>query len=144
MEKDLKFSTGWFSKRSKSSQVEKGYTKLLKAVQQLEEEYEIFRMEMDIQACNPCVYILKLLLGVALALVTVAWWIHLVLFTMIQINGRPYHPFLNRLFIELDAYNVSFVSVFFFGLFTLYLLWSTTKGNIVFNLPWIFSFHPMK
>jgi len=144
-EKDLKFThSGWFTKRSKSSRIETGYKKLLQGVQMLEEEYEIFQMELDLGKSNPLVYIIKLLLGIILMMVTITWWIHLLLFTIITPNGVPLNTFLNKMFIDLEMYNVNFLAVFFFGFFTLYLLWCVIKGNMVFNMPWIFSFHPMK
>ncbi|CAD8086320.1 unnamed protein product [Paramecium primaurelia] len=144
MEKDVKCASGWWSKRKQNSKVEKKYQKLVAAVSELEEECEIFLLELDIGNANPLVYIFKLLLGIILFIITLTWLLHILLYVIITIDGIPFSPWLNKLFIQLDAYNVAFLSVFFFGLFTLYLLWCVTKGNLVFSMPWIFKFHPMK
>lgn len=117
---------------------------MVAAVSELEEECEIFLLELDIGNANPLVYIFKLLLGIILFIITLTWLLHILLYVIITIDGIPFSPWLNKLFIQLDAYNVAFLSVFFFGLFTLYLLWCVTKGNLVFSMPWIFKFHPMK
>jgi LMBR1 domain-containing protein 1 len=97
---------------------------------------------------------MKLCLGVLLLCVTILWWVHMyqylhknsILFIIVRKNGFPYHPFLNKMFTELEAYNVNFIGVFFFGFFTLYLLWCVTKGNIKVGLriPFLFTMHPMK
>lgn len=143
-EKELGFSAGWWSKRKKSARVENGYKKLVMAVHELEEEYEIFKMELDIGNSNPLTYILKLVLGVILLLITITWWLHILLYVIIQYDGIPASPFLNRMFIDLELYNVNFLGVFFFSVFALYLVWCVTKGNMKLALPGVFSFHPMK
>ncbi|KAM3140194.1 hypothetical protein pb186bvf_007747 [Paramecium bursaria] len=143
-EKELKFNSSWFSKRSKSAKLESKYAKLCEAVDELEEENEIFKMELDMSTSNPIIYVLKLVLGFLLLIVTICWWMHILLYIIIIQNGKPANPFLNTLFIQLESHDLGFLSVFFYGLFTLYLLWCVTKGNMVFKLPWIFSFHPMK
>ena len=111
-------------------------------------------MELSIELSNPLVYCLKLLLGVVLLGVTVVWWIHMyvlfivwrLLYVILTSNGFPFNPFLNKMFIDLDEYNVNFIGVFFYGLFTLYLLWCVTKGNLKcgINIPYILTLHPMK
>lgn len=83
-------------------------------------------------------------MGIILFIISLVWLLHILLNVIILVDGIPFSPWLNKLFIELDLYNVGFLSVFFFGLFTLYLLWCVTKGNLVFSMPWIFKFHPMK
>lgn len=110
----------------------------------LEEEYEIFKKELEIQNSNPLLYLLALTLGIILLLLALFWWLHILINCVMVRDGIPVHTFLNKLLVDLQNANLGFLAVFFFGLFTLYLLWSVTQGNIALNLPWIFSFHPMK
>ena len=48
---------------------------------------------------NPIVYVLKLVLGFILLIVTICWWLHILLYIIIIQNGKPANPFLNTLFI---------------------------------------------
>jgi LMBR1-like membrane protein len=68
------------------------------------------------------------------------------LYVILRKNGFPMNPFLNKMFVDLEEYNVNFIGVFFFGLFTLYLLFCVTKGNLKcgIQIPYLLKIHPMK
>ena len=72
--------------------------------------------------------------------------IYSLLFIIIKRNGFPYNPFLNKLFITLEIYNINFLGVGLFGLFSIYLIWCVIKGNTSrkINIPFILSIHPMR
>ena len=72
---------------------------MVAAVSELEEECEIFLLELDIGNANPLVYIFKLLLGIALFIITLTWLLHILLYVIITIDGIPFSPWLNKLFI---------------------------------------------
>ena len=67
----------------------------------LEKELEVYDIENTLKA-NPLVDILKLILGIFLAILSLIFWIHILLFKLIKKDGLPISGFLNdfMLFIE--------------------------------------------
>ena len=59
------------------NKVEKAYAKLNEAVIELEEQLEIFLLELEIEKSNPLIYLFKLILGFIFLLVSLLWQLHM-------------------------------------------------------------------
>ena len=112
----------------------------------IENDYDIFQLELKIADVNPLVYVSKLILGILFIIISLIWTIHIIIVILIKPEGQPYAYFLNTLFTDLVNKNVAFFATLIYGMFAFYLLWCTMKGNFKFGLriPFLFTFHPMK
>lgn len=112
----------------------------------LDKEYQIVAIQKDLNDSWVCWYWFGLIFGIICLIVSLAWWVHILLYFIITPNGQPIYPFLNKLLVALVEANVSFVSTAFFALFCLYLLLATIKGNVKFGLRILlcWAIHPMK
>lgn len=97
-----------------------------------------------ISKLEPCLYVLKLIMGIFFIFVTLLWIIHIYLYVLIRINGRPVSPFLNNIFDVMFEGKVDFLGTVFFMFFVLYILVATFKGNVKFGMRFFwFTFYPM-
>ncbi|EGR30777.1 lmbr1-like conserved region family protein, putative [Ichthyophthirius multifiliis] len=138
---------GYWQKRKENNKLKKMQNQFRVNVLSLERDYQIFKLELNIVGINPAIWFFKLIGGVIFFIVSIIWWLHIILYVLSSdINGFPKAPFLNEMLIELESSGVSFLSTALFAFLSLYLLWCVQKGNIKFGLriPFIFTLHPMK
>jgi len=101
-------------------------------------------LELSYLDHNPLVFIGKFILGIIFSVLSILWWIHILLFVVIKSDGNPVHPFLNDLLIGLEK-AAGFLATSVFAFLSLYLLWCTTKGTLKLGLRILcFTIHPMK
>lgn len=101
-------------------------------------------MELNYLDHNPLLFIGKFILGCLFCVVSVIWWIHILISIVIKSNGDPLHPFLNNFLIGLND-GAGFMATGVFAFLSLYLLWCTTKGTLKLGLRLLcFTIHPMK
>lgn len=112
----------------------------------LDNEYQLIEIQKDFNDEWVLKYYLELLAGILCLILSLAWFIHIILYFIAIPNGQPIHPFLNNLLIFLVENNVSFLATAFFAMFCLYLLLAAVKGNVKFGLRLLmcWTVHPMK
>jgi len=152
--KNLKGSTervgnegGFFSKRRLESKVNRDKNKFKVSFLAFEKEYEIWVLEKNYKDSNPLIYCMKLVLGVLCFVVSIIWWLQVLLHCVIKVNGYPLTGFLNNMLVYLqEKAGVGFISTGIFCFMSIYLIWAVTKGNVKFGLriPFLFTLHPMK
>ena len=132
------------------SKEKREYNRMLRqlraAVCIIDNEYQVIDIQKDLKDYNVLIYWLGIPFGIVCLLLSLCWFVHILLYFIIIIDGKPIYPFLNYLLLYLVDNNVAFLATGFFALFCIYLLISTIKGNVKFGLRiFIFwSVHPMK
>lgn len=110
-----------------------------------EKEFIMLEKISNLSKVEPFLYWLKLAFGIILALLSLVWIIHIFLWVIIKVNGKPVHPFLNNMLDGLVVGHVEFLSTGVFAIISLYLLWAAMKGNIKFGLRFFcFTFYPLR
>jgi LMBR1 domain-containing protein 1 len=111
------------------------------AVFLLEEDVEQFQAAADLQKFNPLIPYGYLILGICAVIISVFWFMHIVLYVFPQ---TPLSPFLNNYFASFDKWFPLF-GVLSVAIFTFYLLMAAVKGAFKFGLRFLFfHIHPMK
>lgn len=130
-------------KNSRKSKSKEG--KLKRELAILEEEYEIFEVESTLTA-NPLLAWAKLIAGCLLAVLSFVLLLHLLVYNIIIINGRPADQFLNKVLFWFEFSIARFVSTFVFAGLSIYLVFAVMKGNFKVGLRLFFliQVHPMK
>ena len=120
--------------------------KLRASVCVLDNEYQMVEIQQELNDEWVLKYWLGLFAGIICLILSLAWFLHILLYFIIMPNGQPVTPFLNNLLIYLTQYNVSFLATAFFAMFCLYLLLASIKGNLKFGLRILlcWAVHPMK
>ena len=120
--------------------------KLRASVCVLDNEYQMIEIQTELNDEWVLKYWLGLFAGIACLILTLAWFIHILLYFIIKSNGQPIYPFLDNLLVFLVDNNVGFLATGFFTMFCLYLLLATIKGNVKFGLRVLlcWAVHPMK
>ena len=112
------------------------------------EEFNILSKNNYIgQNCSAVFYYLLIPLGILSIILSLLWLIQFICsYFYIQDDGRPGYPFLSLMLIYFQDHDISFLSFFFFSLFTLYLLFCVIKGNFQFGVRIFccFAVHPME
>lgn len=136
---------GWFSSWKAKRTLDNKEGKLQKELFVLEQEYEIFEAEEGLKS-NPVWEIVKLILGILLAILSFFILLHLLLYKIIIIKGRPADTFLNAALYWLEFSVARFFAVIFFTGIAAYLIICVLKGAIKFGLRLFFivKIHPMK
>ena len=116
------------------------------AVCVIDNEYQLIEIQNDLNDKSVLLYWLGLPIGIICLLLSLSWFLHILLYFIIIPYGMPIYPFLNILLLYLVEKNVSFLATGFFALFCLYLLFAAIKGNVKFGLRIMFCWpvHPMK
>ena len=84
-------------------------------------------------------------MGIIVSILSFVWVLHIFLWVIVEVNGKPVHPFLNNMLDGLVEGYVEFFSTGIFTIIALYLLWATMKGNIKFGLRFFwFTFYPLR
>lgn len=89
---------------------------------------------------------MALFLGFVTAIVSILWWLHILIFLAIVEDGVAINPFLNDILTGLEHPGASFIGTGLYVMLALYLLLACIKGMVKFGLR-IFIFfrvHPMK
>ncbi|KAL4484994.1 hypothetical protein ABPG74_020171 [Tetrahymena malaccensis] len=143
---EIKYQKGFWARRKMNNKTSAEFQIFSEAVLQLDDEHQLFKMELDIATTNPLIYYAKLLLGFFGIIISLVWWVHILLAVIVKKNGFPIYPLLDKMFLKLESIGVTFLAVAFFTMFTLYLLWCTMKGNfkIGIAIPFLFTIHPMR
>lgn len=110
-----------------------------------EREFLLLEKITKISKLEPCLYVLKLLIGIFFILWSIVWLIHIILWVIAKSASDYVHPFLNGLLEGIRQINVDFISATIFALLAIYLLFATIKGNVKFGLRffWI-TFYPLR
>lgn len=134
-----------FSKWRAGRKVKNNEGKLQKELYLLEQEIEIYELESELKA-NPLWDIAKLVLGTFLAIISLIIILHMLLYNIIVIKGRPASLFLNSFLYWVEYKIASFISTIFFAAFGVYLVFCVMKGAIRFGLRlfFIIKIHPMQ
>jgi len=134
----VKQKTGRERKRDRQN-----YNKFRQAVFMLEEDYERLQECYKRQGGKVILYFLTLILGVISVGITIVWLLHIILYVFTQ--PYPINPFLNTMFIKMDA-AWGLLGTIFYGIFSFYLLICVIKGNFKFGMRMFFLFpiHPMR
>ena len=110
-----------------------------------EREFVTLEKISNLSKVEPFLYWFKLLAGIVLAILSFFWIIHILLWVLIEVNGKPVHPFFNNFLDGLVSGKVEFMSTGVFTCIALYLLWAAMKGNMKFGLRFFcFTFYPMR
>lgn len=119
--------------------------KLKRELAILEEEYEIFEVESTLTA-NPLLAWAKLIAGCLLAILSFVLVLHLLVYNIIVINGKPADQFLNKVLFWFEFSIARFISTFVFAGLSVYLVFAVMKGNFKVGLRLFFliQVHPMK
>jgi LMBR1 domain-containing protein 1 len=122
------------------------FRKLKAGVEILDRQYRMLLIQNNLNDKWVCQYWLLLFIGIITFIITLAWIAQILCMFVIIPDNKPIYPLINNLLLYFQDHGVSFLSYLFFGLFCLYLLWATVKGNTKFGLRVIFCFaiHPMK
>lgn len=110
----------------------------------LKKDYQILYIAHQLKGGNPLVYIFKGFLGCIFICLSILWFIHIAIFVLPR---KPYHPFLNEFFVDLESGIPSFplFGVLAFALFAFYLLWCVVKGNFRLGVRFlIIKLYPME
>ena len=120
--------------------------KLRAAVCIIDNDYQSIEIQAELNDQSVLLYWLGLPVGIICLCLSLCWFIHILLYFVITINGAPISRFLNNLLLYMVENNLSFLATGFFAIFCLYLLLATIKGNLKFGLRIFlcFSVHPMK
>jgi LMBR1 domain-containing protein 1 len=112
------------------------------AVYLLEEDVDQFlAMSSSKDSYNPLIPYIALVLGCCAVIVSVFWFIHIVIYVFPK---TPWSPFLNNYFKWFDSWFPLF-GVLSVALFTVYLLIAAVKGAFKFGIRFLFfHIHPMK
>ena len=112
------------------------------AVYLLEEDVEQFQaVGMDKDKYNPLVPYIALLCGFVAIIISIFWFIHIIVYVF---PNPPWAPFLNNYFSFFDKWFPLF-GVLSVAIFTLYLLFAAIKGAFKFGIRLLlFHIHPMK
>lgn len=153
-EKEIALVNGYWSKRKLKSRITTDAKKFEAAVLALDNQYEIFKLELDYMNTNPIVWIFKLIAGIFFVILSIMWWFQMyiicvycsLLYMIIKVNGFPSTGFLNTIFTYLETTIMGWFGTILLAGFSIYLLACTQKGNLKFGLriPFIFTIHPMK
>jgi len=137
------------SNRPRSRAHRRAYNRFKKEVYFLQEDYETLEKTFN-KGLGPKIFIIiwswaQLILSFFAAGISIAWFIHIIVYDAPQFTGPPLNLFLNQAFIKLDS-AWGLLGVIFYGIFAFYLLLCVIKGNFKFGLrvPMFFSIHPMK
>jgi len=96
----------------------------------LKKDYKVLTIAHKLRGGNPLWYFFKLFLGLIGICLSISWLLHLILFVLPR--NRPFSPFLNTFFIDLEnAFGGGFplFGVLAFAIYSFYLLWCCVKGN---------------
>lgn len=110
----------------------------------LEQEYEIFEMEINLSS-NPVWGILKLVLGCCAFVFSIVILIQIIFYKLVVKNKIPHSEFLNDVFVFFEFKMARFISSIFFSSIAIYILATVVKGTIKFGLRFLFCMpiHPM-
>jgi len=137
---------GFFSKKKIESKLGRDRNKFRAAVMTFEKEFQAYKIEKDYYKQNPIIPFLKLLAGICCMVISIIWWIQILIHCVIRIDGFPAASFLNKMLVGLqDKSAAGFVATAIFAFLAIYLIWAVTKGNVKFGLkiPFLFTLHPM-
>jgi len=71
--------------------------------------------------------------------------VHLFLNLILQTNGKPFLPFINKFLELIEQSKASFFATVLFALIGYYLMFCAFKGNVKLGMRFFFiSFYPMK
>lgn len=137
--------TGMISKWRAAKLIKTKEGKLKKEIDILEQEYEIYEEESTLTA-NPIVNLVKLVVGCVFAIVSFFLVLHLVLYNVIVVKGKPLDFFLNTFLFWVEFKVTRFFSTIIFAFISMYLVFCVMKGNIKFGLRIFFLMpvHEMK
>lgn len=112
------------------------------AVFLLEQDVEDFQaVSANYENYNPLIPYIQLLLGICSVIISLFWFLHLIIYVY---PDPPLAPFLNNYFKWFDAWFPLFGTLSV-AIFVTYLLFCATKGAFKFGLRFMFlQIHPMK
>lgn len=112
------------------------------AVYLLEQDVEDFQaVAQNYEKYNPLIPYISLLLGCCAIIISLFWFIHIIVYVY---PNPPLAPFLNNYFAWFDRWFPLF-GVLSVALFTVYLLFCALKGCFKFGIRFLFfQIHPMK
>lgn len=142
---ELASDTGWGAARRKKK-LQADYNKWKSDVLFLEEDFDANKTSKE-GGENQIVAIVKLIVGILFAIMSIMWILHIVLYVIVTKEVEGFTClFLNSLFSAFESPGLYPVGVAIFGAFNLYLLLCVVKGCLKFGLRIFifFSIHPMK
>ena len=119
--------------------------KLRAATYVLQKDSEMYKIQTQLNDENVCWYYVGLVLGVLFLLISLTWFIHILLYFVIIIHDKPVHPFMNNFLEALVEKGVTFIATIIIFVLSFYMLFAVIKGNLKFGVR-IFCFwsiHPM-
>ena len=136
---------GFFKRWGETRKIKRDEKELASEMYKLDQEFEIFEAENALSA-NPIWPVLKLVAGMLFSIISFMLLLHLLLFVLIVVKGKPASEFLNKAFVWLEFSVARFISTILFAALSIYLLFCVIKGNIKFGLRLFFliKIHPMK
>mmetsp|Transcript_100051 Transcript_100051/g.177518 ORF Transcript_100051/g.177518 Transcript_100051/m.177518 type:complete len:331 (-) Transcript_100051:160-1152(-) len=142
----LSAEKGWRASRKKRK-LQVKYNKFKRDVFELEEKWERVQLSKFQQGESLAVSIVKLVLGILFAIMSILWILHVILAVLIR-EHMPDKPiqFLNAIFEAFESPGLYPVGVALFASFNLYLLLCVVKGCLKFGMRIFlcFSIHPMR
>ena len=110
-------------------------------------EKDFQRLDMTAQykhKVEPLVYVLKLILGLFCIIISLILVIHIFCYSLLKIDGRPVHPFLNDMLEGLEQSKVSVLATIMFAFIGYYMMLAAIKGNVRVGMRLLcFTFYPL-
>mmetsp|Transcript_30550 Transcript_30550/g.81037 ORF Transcript_30550/g.81037 Transcript_30550/m.81037 type:complete len:520 (+) Transcript_30550:3-1562(+) len=145
-EGELAASRSWAPSRQKS-QLKAEYNKFKRDVLLLETEFDKLVVSKFNKGENLAVSIIKLLMGILFAILSIIWILHIFLGIILpHLDPNISVPFLGAIFSACESSGAYPVGVALFAVFSLYLLLCVVKGCLKFGMRFFFvlSIHPMR
>lgn len=70
-------SASYFNRRSQLKKFDAEFNTFRINSLYLERDYDIFKLELSIASTNPLIWVLKLILGIVLFIISFIWWLHM-------------------------------------------------------------------
>lgn len=104
---------GCCQKLSKSKGIKNKRKELRIEYFKLEKELETYDIENTLTA-NPVLDVFKLILGILLSILSLIFWLHILLYKLIKKNGQPISGFLNDFMLFIEYKIARFISTIIF------------------------------
>ena len=93
---------------------------------------------------EPLLYALYLVLGAICTVISVVMVIHMFLYLILNLNGKPIHAFLNNMLEDVENSKASVFSTVLFAFIGYYLMLCAVKGNIRVGMRFFcVTFYPL-
>eukprot|EP00921_Rhytidocystis_pertsovi_P002049 GHVQ01003514.1.p1 GENE.GHVQ01003514.1~~GHVQ01003514.1.p1 ORF type:complete len:609 (+),score=67.61 GHVQ01003514.1:86-1828(+) len=144
----------WTSQRKHRQAIKSDLNKYRQAVFVLEREYNHLNISLKERGENPFYSYIKLFMGIMAGVVSLMWWVHVVMFMVVTKAAKidasnpsyKYLRFIDAMLDSISKTKVGLLAVVIYALLVCYLLLCVMKGCFKFGMRVFccFAIHPMK